>query len=262
MELGLAGKVVLITGGSSGIGKACAAKFVAEGAFVAICGRDPDRLRGAVNDLRRAGGRVFGEQADVGELGDIARLIHRVVAEFGRLDVVVSNAGTHLSGTIEDVTVERLEQHLRTKVFALWELARQAIPHMRRQGGGRLIAIVGQASKVPGENVIASSVVNLAQHAIVKSLADYAGKDNILVNAVGPSRIASPLTENLALVGEPFLGRSFDQQQSAWGRQVPLGRRGVEDDIANAVVFVASERASFMCGTNIDVDGGYQRNVF
>lgn len=262
MDLGMRGKNVLITGGSSGIGKATARKFLEEGASVVICGRDQHRLDRAIGELSTSGGRVAGHTANVDVPGDLARLVDRIVTDLGRLDIVVSNAGTHLAGTIEDITVERLEQHFRTKVFALWELARQVIPHMRKQGGGRLIAIIGQAGKVPGTHVIGSSAVNIAQHAIVKSLADYVGKENILVNAVCPSRIASPLTEHLALIGEEFLGRSFEQQQTGWGRQVPLGRRGVEDDIANAVVFVASERASFMCGTNIDVDGGYQRNVF
>jgi len=261
MDLGLRGKTVLITGGSSGIGKVTAKRFLEEGALVAICGRDRNRMTAAVGELCKVGSEVIGEVANVDSPQDIARLVDVVVTKFGRLDIVVSNAGTHLPGTIEDISVQRLEQHFRTKVFALWELARQVLPHMRKQGGGRLIAIIGQAGKVPGDQVIGSAAVNIAQHAIVKSLADYAGKDNILVNAVCPSRIASPLTEHLALNGDELLGRSFEQQQTGWGRQVPLGRRGVVEDIANAVLFVASERASFLCGTNIDVDGGYQRTI-
>ncbi len=261
MELGLEGKTVLITGGSSGIGKVTAKRFLEEGASVAICGRDPTRLAAAVAELRKTSNDVMGEVADVDIPQDIARLVDVVVTKFDRLNIVVSNAGTHLPGTIEEITVQRLEQHFRTKVFALWELARQVLPYMRKQGGGRLIAIIGQAGKVPGDQVIGSAAVNIAQHGLIKSLADYAGKDNILVNAVCPSRIASPLTEHLALQGEEFLGRSFEQQQTGWGRQVPMGRRGVVEDIANAVLFVASERASFLCGTNIDVDGGYQRTI-
>jgi len=133
---------------------------------------------------------------------------------------------------------------------------------MRRRGGGRFILVVGQAGKVPGARTIASAVTNAAQHAFAKSLADHLGPDGILVNAVCPSRISTPLTEELPLVGEAFIGRSLEQQESGWGRQVPLGRRGTPEDIANAVVFLASECASFVCGTNIDVDGGYQRFIF
>ena len=262
MNLGLAEKVALITGGSSGIGRAVAAAFLAEGARVAICGRDARRLGAAADELRAASpDGVLEVAADVGRPADVARLVDATVERFGRLDVVVSNAGTHLRGTLEEVGVEQVERHLRTKVLGPWELARRAAPHLRRGGAGRFILIVGQAGKVPGADVIASALTNAAQHAFAKSLADHLGRDGILVNAVCPSRIATPLTDTLALVGEPFLGRSLEQQESGWGRDVPLGRWGTPEDIASAVVFLASERASFLCGTSIDVDGGHQRSI-
>jgi NitT/TauT family transport system ATP-binding protein len=142
-----------------------------------------------------------------------------------------------------------------------WELARQVAPHMRAQGGGRFIVIIGQAGKVPGSNIIASAVTNAAQHAFVKSLSDHFGKDNILVNAVCPSRISSPLTQRLKLHNESYVGRSLSQQESGWGLEVPLGHWGTPEDIASAVIFLASEQAGFICGSNIDVDGGYQRSI-
>jgi 3-oxoacyl-[acyl-carrier protein] reductase len=130
------------------------------------------------------------------------------------------------------------------------------------QGGGRFIVIIGQTGKVPQANAIPSTVVNAAQHAFVKSLSDEFAKDKILVNAVCPSRIKSPLTDGLKLYNEMYLGRSLEQQESQWGAEVPLGRWGTPDDIANAVAFLASERAAFIAGTNIDVDGGHQRSIF
>ncbi len=262
MNLGLEGKAALVTGGSSGIGRAIAAAFLAEGALVAICGRNAARLDEASAALRAAAADgVLAVVADVGRPADVARLVDATVARWGRLDIVVSNAGTHLRGTLEEVAVERVEAHLRTKVLGPWELARLAAPHLRRQRGGRFILVIGQAAKVPGADVIASALTNAAQHAFAKSLADHLGRDGILVNAVCPSRIATPLTDTLALVGEPLIGRSLEQQASGWGRDVPLGRWGTPEDVAAAVVFLASDRAGFLCGTNLDVDGGYQRSI-
>jgi 3-oxoacyl-[acyl-carrier protein] reductase len=261
MDLGLGGKSALVTGGTSGIGLAIARRLGAEGCTVTVCGRDAARLAAALADLRGAGVRCHGFIADVTRPDDVAALVRDTIAAAGKIDIVVSNAGTHLQGTFDEVTGEQLERHLRTKVLGPWELARQVAPHMRAQGGGRFIVIIGQAGKVPGANVIASAISNAAQHAFVKSLSDDLGRANVLVNAVCPSRIATPLTDTLTLFSEHYLGRSLEQQESRWGAEVPLGRFGVPDDIANAVAFVASERAGFMVGSNIDVDGGYQRSI-
>jgi 3-oxoacyl-[acyl-carrier protein] reductase len=175
---------------------------------------------------------------------------------------VVSNAGTHLAGRFDALAGEDLMRHFRTKVAGPWELGRCVAPQMRRRGGGRFIVIIGQAGKVPQANAIASAVVNAAQHAFVKSLADELAPSRILVNAVCPSRIRTPLTDGLTLHNEVFLGRSLEQQETRWGAEVPLGRWGTPDDIANAVAFLASCRAEFICGANIDVDGGHQRSIF
>jgi NAD(P)-dependent dehydrogenase (short-subunit alcohol dehydrogenase family) len=261
MDFELRGKVALVTGGTSGIGLAIARRLGEEGCIAAICGRDPDRLERACAELRLRSIAVHGFVADIAQPADVQRLVRDAIAVAGGIDIVVSNAGTHVKGMIEQIPTERLEQQLRTKVLGPWELARQVAPTMRERGGGRFIVIIGQAGKVPGADVIASAVSNAAQHALVKSLSDDLGRSNILVNAVCPSRISSPLADRLDLTGEIYLGRSLEQQESRWGADVPMGRFGTPDDIANAVVFVASARASFMCGANIDVDGGYQRSI-
>ena len=261
MDLGLSGKVAIVTGGSSGIGLAIARRLGGEGARIAVCGRDKGRLADAVAGLKQSGIEAAGFAADVRRPEQIAALVAGAVQAFGRLDIVVSNAGTHVAGRIEETGGGILTDHFQTKVVGPWELARCAAPHMRRQNGGRFIVIIGQTGKVPQANVIPSNVVNAAQHAFVKSLSDEFGRDNILVNAVCPSRIASPLTDKLKLYDEVWLGRSLEQQEARWGAEVPLGRWGDPDDIANAVAFLASERAGFITGTNIDVDGGHQRSI-
>lgn len=261
MDLGLAGKVALVTGGTSGIGLAIARRLGEEGCVVSICGRDAEKLAAALRQLRDHSVEAHGFVADVGQPAEVQRLVAEVVAAAGGVDIVVSNAGTHVKGTLGQVTTAQLAAHLQTKILGPWELARQVAPVMRQRGGGRFIVIIGQAGKVPGAGVIASAVSNAAQHAFVKSLSDDLGRDNILVNAVCPSRISSPLADRLDLTGEIYLGRSLEQQETRWGAQVPMGRFGVPEDIANAVAFFASARAGFICGANIDVDGGYQRSI-
>lgn len=261
MDLELTGKVAIVTGGSSGIGLAIARRLLAEGARVFICGRRAEALEAALEALAPLGA-VAGIAADLDEPDDSARLVGAAVGRFGQLDIVVSNAGTHLRGRLEELPPERVAAHFRTKLLGPWALARAAVPHLRRRGGGRFIMIVGQAGKVPGSQVLGSVVVNAAQHAFVRSLADDLGRDGILVNAVCPSRIESPLTQDLVIDEEQYLGRSLEQQLSGWGATVPLGRWGKPEDIADAVAFVASARASFMTGSNIDVDGGHQRMIF
>jgi len=260
MDLGLSGKVALITGGTSGIGLAIAQRLAAEGCRIAVCGREREKLDKAIATLNAAEAKGF--IADVCKPPDVAALVDDAVKAFGRIDIVVSNAGTHIAGRIDGVATETLLRHFQTKVVGPWELARNVAPHMRRQGGGRFIVIIGQTGKVPQANAIPSTVVNAAQHAFVKSLSDELAKDKILVNAVCPRRIKSPLTDQLKLYNEMYLGRSLEQQESQWGAEVPLGRWGTPDDIANAVAFLASERAAFIAGTNIDVDGGHQRSIF
>ena len=261
MDLGLTGKSALVTGGTSGIGLSIAHRLGQEGCSVTICGRDQARLAKALEELRGSKITCHGFTADICETSQIQALVQATINAAGKIDIVVSNAGTHLQGPIDNVATDQLENHLRTKLLGPWELARQIAPHMRARGSGRFIMIIGQAGKVPGANVIASAISNAAQHAFVKSLSDDLGRSNVLVNAVCPSRIASPLTDKLRLFNEHYLGRSLEQQEARWGAEVPLGRWGVPEDIANAVAFIASDRAGFIVGSNIDVDGGYQRSI-
>ncbi|HEX5213024.1 MAG TPA: SDR family oxidoreductase [Pseudolabrys sp.] len=258
MDLGLKGKVALVTGGSSGIGLAIASKLAAEGCKIAICGRDRGKLDSAAAALKTA--KAFAADLCVPE--DVTALVDSVLAAFGGIDIVVSNAGTHLPGRLDEVDGDTMLEHFKTKVLGAWQLVRSVTPHMRKKGAGRFIVIIGQAGKVPQGNVIASATINAAQHAFVKSLSDDLAPSGILVNAVCPSRIKTPLTDHLTLYNEVYYGRSLEQQEAKWGAEVPLGHWGTADDIANAVAFLASARAGFICGTNVDVDGGHQRMIF
>jgi len=260
MDLGLAGKTALITSGTSGIGLAIAQRLGEEGCRIAICGRARARLDTAIAALGSIHAKGF--VADVCNPGDVSQLVDDVIEAFDGIEIVVSNAGTHLAGRFNEVPTEELIRHFNTKVVGPWELARCVAPHMRQRGGGRFIVIIGQTGKVPQANAIASTITNAAQHAFVKSLSDELAPNKILVNAVCPSRIKSPLTDGLTLHNEVYYGRSLEQQEAKWGADVPLGRWGTPRDMANAVAFLASSRAEFICGANIDVDGGHQRSIF
>ena len=267
MDLGLKRKVALVTGGSSGIGLATAERLLAEGAKVAIVGRDKAKLEEAAQGLRGSGvaaaaGDIAIFAGDVARPADVQAMVAAAVEKLGRLDIVVSNAGSHLPGNIDTLAVSDFEAYWRTKVMGAWELARQAAPHLRRQSSVRFIVVIGQEGKVPAADTIGACVTEAAQHAFVKALSDHLAKDKVLVTAVCASHIATPLTDGLKLEGERYLGQSLEHQESGWGLKVPLGRMGAPEDVANAIVFLASERASFLCGTNFDVDGGYQRMIF
>src|SRR5215212_8289438 len=180
MDLGLNGKCALVTGGSSGIGLAIAQKLADEGCKVAICGRDRGKLDAAVKGTPGARGFV----ADLSDPAHVGKLVEEVAAALGGIDIVVSNAGTHIAGRFNEIAPDKLATHFATKVVGAYELARRVAPRMKARGGGRFIVIIGQTGKVPQASGIASNIVNAAQHAFVKSLSDELAADKILVNAV------------------------------------------------------------------------------
>ena len=150
-----------------------------------------------------------------------------------------------------------LEPLLKAELLAPLDLVRKVAPAMRRRRSGRIIFVIDAAAKVPGVDALPASVCGAAQLALVKSLSDDLGRDGVLVNAVCVSHVDG---HPARAAPQPYIGRSLEQQESGWGRDVPLARRGSLGDIANAVAYLASARASFIAGSNIDVDGGYQRS--
>ena len=185
MDLGLEGKVALVTGGSDGIGKAAAHRLATEGARVTICARRPDVLEQAAADIRAStGGEVAAIPADVTKPDQIAGLFDAILAAHGRIDILVNNAGTSAAGLFEDVTDEVWQADLDLKLFGAIRCSRLAIPHMRAHGGGRIVNITTPAGKAPAPASVPTSVSRAAGIALTKELSkDYAG-DNILVNTV------------------------------------------------------------------------------
>lgn len=257
MELGLKGKVAIITGGSDGIGKASALAMAREGARVAIVARTQDKLDAASAEIRAAGGDVIAISCDVMDEAKVKTAVAQVVAKWGGVDILVNNAGTSAARKFEDVSDEVWETDLGIKVYGAVYCSRAAIPYMKAAGGGRIINITTGGGKAPGASSLPTSMARAAGIALTKAMSrDYAG-DNILVNTVCIGLIKSGQHERrYEAMQERAPSRTLDQFYAGMGERVPLGRVGEAAEAGDVICFLASERASYITGTAINIDGG------
>ena len=252
MELGLKNKVAIVTGATDGIGRATALMLAQEGARVAICSRRAEAVAKTVDELQRAGGDAFGTAADMSKAADIGRFIDAAVKHFGRLDILVNNAGTSRRGAFLELDDAVWGADLELKVFGAIRCTRLAVPHMRRQGGGRIINVTNIGAKQPGAGSMPTSISRAAGLALTKALSKEYAADNILVNTVCIGRIKSGQHERRrarsSLGAEEFYAKM--------GEDIPLKRVGETEEAATVIVFLASAAASYVTGTSINIDGG------
>ena len=253
MELELAGKVVLVTGGTDGLGLALAARLAAEGASVAVCGRDEERLAAARSRVEDAGGDVLGVRADVAQAADLESFVDAAVGRWGRIDGVVHNAGRASGGAIDKVDDATWEGDFQLKLMAAVRLTRLALPQLRASRGAVLFTLA-IAAKAAGGASEPSSVTRAAGMALMKALSKELAPDGIRVNAVLIGLIESGQWVRAAMSS----GVTTEEFYARFSRDaaIPLGRFGRSDEFADLGCFLLSSRASYLTGTAINLDGG------
>ena len=260
MDLGLKDKVALVTGGSKGIGKAVARGLAEEGARVTICARTQNELDAAVGELAKAtGGDIFAVTGDLTNEAGVQRIVDLTVKKFGRIDILVNNAGAAPGGLLLDLKEEDWQLALQLKFMGYVRCMKAVIPHMLKQGKGRIVNVVGNDGVKPIGIELTPSAANAADLAVTVALAEQYGKNNICINAINPGPVATERWDYL--IGGIAKTRkiSVDEAQKRAEKSIPLGRICTPEEVANVVVFVESERASFMNGAIITLDGGQRK---
>jgi 3-oxoacyl-[acyl-carrier protein] reductase len=264
MELGLKGRRAVVTGGSSGIGYETARLFLEEGARVLICGRNAEKLEAARTGLAKAAGaEIHVLQADMSREADVARVIEAAKAKLGGIDILVNNAGTMYSGRFAALADEELKVQLDTKLFGFMRAIRHATPAMRAQKWGRIVNIIGGAGKEPDPYMLGSGITNSALLNLTKSLSAELGEDHVLVNAVCPGWVDTGLwRRNAQGLQAELRVQSEDEARRLAARKNSLGRFGKPEELASAVVFLCSERASYITGVSLNLDGGRLKGLW
>ena len=217
-----------------------------------IVARGRERLDGVLAAIHKNGGKAIGVQADMSKETDAARVIPEAVKAFGRVDILVNNAGTSNRGAFESVTDATWQADFDLKMFGAIRLIRQAIPEMRKQGGGRIINITNIGAKQPQAASMPTSVTRAAGLAMTKALSKEFAADKILVNTVCIGLIRAGQHETKAAKA----GRDLEELYTEMGKAIPLGRVGFAEEVANVIVFLGSDAASYVTGTSINLDGG------
>ncbi|MFQ6030203.1 MAG: SDR family NAD(P)-dependent oxidoreductase [Dehalococcoidia bacterium] len=260
MDLGFSDKVAIITGGSEGIGKAAAQRMAEEGARVVIVARTPDKLEQAAQDIRTATeGVVLPVAADVCERDTADKVVQAALDNFGRVDILVNNAGMSIAKPFEEVTDDEWEFDFNLKVWGAVRLIRRSVPEMRKVGGGRIINVTNLAARTPGAGSMPTSISRAAGIAITKGLSRDLAGDNILVNTVCIGIIKSgqhTRRYDRLKADNPDLDLEDFYVDTAARRGVPLGRIGETEEAGDVITFLASERASYLTGIAINIDGG------
>ena len=249
MELGLSGKVAIVTGGSKGIGRAAALSLVGEGASVLVCARGQQALDETVSvAAAKAPGRIAAASADLTDPHAIKQVVARCIEAFGAIDILVNNAGSTRPGEFITLPDEAWDEDFALKFFGYVRMAREVLPHMQKRAGAVIVNVIGTGALRPAANFMIGGAVNAALNHFTKALAAEGAKHGVRVVGVNPGPI---ITERLIR----FMPPDTDVEK-AMARSTPLGRAGKPEEVADLIAFLASNRAAFIHGANITIDGG------
>ncbi len=265
MDLGLKERVAVVAAASQGLGKAAALGFVREGAHVVVCGRDKKRIETAAKELRQncisKKQTVLPIVGDVSRGKDIKHIVKTTLTKFKRLDILVTNAGGPPSGAFKDLDDEKWESGFALNLMSVIRFMREVLPVMQKQQWGRIINITSLTVKQPVNDLIISSTVRPGIIGIAKVLANLHAPDGITINNVAPGYIMTGRQEELGKMRAGKRGLSFEEYVRDVTKEVPAGRFGNPEELANVIVFLASERASYVTGATVSVDGGLVKSL-
>ena len=263
MDLGIKGRRAVVTGGSSGIGFETARQFLEEGARVLITGRNAEKLEKSRAELaKRTGGEVHCVVADMTKEADIAKMVETAKQKLGGVDILVNNAGQMYSGRFAVFDDNEMKKQLDTKLFGFMRAIRAVYPMMKAQKWGRIVNTIGGAGKEPDPYMFGSGMTNSALLNLTKSLSTEFGEDNVLVNAICPGWVATDLwVRNTEGLKKELNVTSEAEARKLAAKKNSLGRMGKPEELANATVFLCSERASYITGQSIAIDGGFAKGL-
>ena len=262
MNLGLKDRVALVAASSQGIGRATAEAFAAEGCRVAMCARNGQTLQAAAEKIRRHYSvDVFAEVVDVTDPTAVAKFVAAVAERFASVDICVTNAGGPPAKGFLATSLDDWRRAVEANFLSAVYFAREVIPHMQRKRWGRIITLTSITTKQPVADLVLSNAVRAAVVGLVKSLANQFGKDGILVNNVGPGYTATDRLKELAKSRSAALGKNEKEIFDDWAADTPLKRLGDPREVAETIVWLASERASYITGQTVLVDGGLYKGL-
>ena len=262
MDLGIKGKIALVAASSRGLGRAVAEELAAEGAALVLCSRSAETIAQTAKEIEAAtGAGILALPCDVSKAEEVARLVESGRERFGRIDILVTNAGGPPAGKLESFSQVQWEEATRLTLFSAIELARQVLPGMKLHRWGRILNITSIAVKQPVDNLILSNSLRAAVTGFARTLANEVATFGITVNNIMPGYTRTERVEELAGMMARKEGISPAEFVARWEREIPMQRLGEPREFAALAAFLVSERASYITGTSVQVDGGWIRGL-